>query len=66
MDCLAKHTDDLWHLASVESVDEKNIVVQFKKFNLTCALDWPSVLLNDNPANSDSDTDDSEDETSGS
>ena len=66
MDCLAKHTDGLWHLAKIESIDENKICVQFKKINLTCALDWESVLLFNNINESDeesSDEDsDSEDE----
>ena len=45
MDCLALHSDELWHLAKIESVDENKICVQFKKINLTCALDWESILL---------------------
>lgn len=49
MTCLAKHTDDLWHLAEVKSLDEKHITVQYKKFNLAAALEWESVLLLDNP-----------------
>ena len=45
MGCLAKHSDELWHLAKIESLDENKICVQFKKINFTCALDWESILL---------------------
>ena len=60
MDCLAKHTDDMWHLAKVESIDESKICVQFKKFNLATALDWEAVLLIDNNESSDDDDDSSD------
>ena len=65
MDCLAKHTDELWHLARIESIDESKICVQFKKINLTCALDWESVLLfndiNESDEEDDSDVDSDDD-----
>ncbi len=44
-DCLAKHTDGLWHLASIVSIDEENICIQFKKFNLLTKLNWEDVFL---------------------
>jgi hypothetical protein len=53
-------------LAKVESIDENKICVQFKKINLTCALDWESVLLfkniNESDEESSDDDSDSEDE----
>ena len=66
MDCLAKHTDDVWHLAKIESIYENKICVQFKIFNLTTALEWESVLLIENnelddETRSDSDTEFEED-----
>lgn len=42
--CLAKHTDELWHLATVKSLDQDQVCVQFKKFNQTSALEWSDVL----------------------
>ncbi len=47
LSCLAKHTDELWHLAFIESIDREHICVQFKKFNLATALKWEDVLLLD-------------------
>jgi hypothetical protein len=44
-ECLAKHIDGLWHLASVVSIDEENICIQFKKFNLLTKLNWEDVFL---------------------
>ena len=45
MSCLAKYSDELWHLATVESIDEDNICVQYKKFNQIKALEWKDVKL---------------------
>ncbi len=45
--CLAKYSDGLWHLARIESIDEEQICVQFKKFNKTEALSWDHVILID-------------------
>lgn len=47
MSCLAKHSDELWHLATIESIDEHHICVQFKKFNLTTALEWENIFVID-------------------
>jgi hypothetical protein len=65
--CLAKHTDNLWHLATIEAFDQDSICIQFKKFNLTSALQWEDVLLLQNSSQSDTETNsscDSDDETS--
>lgn len=50
MSCLAKHSDDLWHLAEIQSIDQNHICVQYRKFNFVSALEWESVLLLDNPS----------------
>lgn len=47
MMCLAKHTDDLWHLATIESIDENEACVQFNKFNFTTALEWKNLFVLD-------------------
>ena len=48
----AKHSDDLWHLAAIESIDEHHICVQYKKFNLTTALEWEHIFVIDSSKNS--------------
>lgn len=47
MSCLAKYTDELWHLGTIESIDEENICVQYKKFNQIKALEWKDVFVLD-------------------
>ncbi len=42
---MAKYTDNLWHLAHIEAIDEDQICVQFKKFNKTEALSWDDIAL---------------------
>lgn len=53
--CLAE-SDNLWHLAEVQSFDENFIYVQFKRFNKNIGLEWEKVLVLDLPEN-DSDSD---------
>jgi len=50
-------------LATIESIDESQICVQFKKINLTIALDWENVFILDLDDDSD---DESSSETSSS
>lgn len=45
--CLAKYDDKLWHLATIETIDMKEICVQFKKINKIAALPWESILMID-------------------
>lgn len=47
MSCLARHSDELWHLATIESIDNEKMCIQFKKFNLTTALDWENIFVLD-------------------
>lgn len=48
--CLAKHTDDLWQLATIEHIDGDNgVSIRFKKFNLVKTLTWENVYPLDNP-----------------
>ena len=55
--CLAKYSDELWHLATVENVDGESLCVRFKKFNQVIATDLASILLLDNPQLESSDSD---------
>lgn len=57
MSCLAKHSDELWHLATIESIDTQKMCIQFRKFNLTTALDWENIfVLDDYYSDSDDNT----------
>ncbi len=59
---MAKYTDDIWHLARIESVDEHNICVQFKKFNVLQAIKWESIFILDTSDDEDDDDDDDNDD----
>ena len=52
-----KHSDDLWHLASIESVDKESLCVRFKKVNIVKTVDWSEIYPLDNPHDEDDDSD---------
>lgn len=51
--CLVKHSDDLWHLASIESMDGEHLCIRFKKINLVKAVTWDEIYPLDNPHDDD-------------
>lgn len=61
--CLAKHSDDLWHLANIESMgegddsEEAHVCVRYRKFNLVKPLPWTDIYPLDNPHDDDTDED---------
>ncbi len=59
---MAKHTDGLWHLATIVSIDEENICIQFKKFNLLTKLNWEDVFLLNDLENEDVENNENSDE----
>jgi hypothetical protein len=64
--CLAKHTDGLWHLASIESIDADHLCVRFKQFNLVSVVDLASIQLLDNPLLDESGSSDEDDDSDSS
>ena len=54
--CLVKHSDELWHLANIESIDNEHVCVRFKKFNIVKAVTWAEIYPLDNPQDDESST----------